>query len=42
MTPGYGRQVVNTPQAFSHVPLIQAALNLDTHAGHHCRRTEGR
>jgi hypothetical protein len=24
------------------VPLIQAALNLDTHAGHHCRRPAGR
>jgi GH15 family glucan-1,4-alpha-glucosidase len=40
--PRYGRQVGNTPQAFSHVPLIQAALNLDNHAGHHCRRTDGR
>ena len=35
--PRYGRQVGNTPQAFSHVPLIQAALNLDRHAGAHCR-----
>ncbi len=35
--PRYGRQVGNTPQAFSHVPLIQAALNLDHHAGAHCR-----
>jgi GH15 family glucan-1,4-alpha-glucosidase len=35
--PRYGRQVGNTPQAFSHVPLIQAALNLDQHAGAHCR-----
>ena len=35
--PRYGRQVGNTPQAFSHVPLIQAALNLDGHAGAHCR-----
>ena len=26
--PRYGRQVGNMPQAFSHVPLIQAALNL--------------
>jgi GH15 family glucan-1,4-alpha-glucosidase len=25
----YGRQVGNMPQAFSHMPLIQAALNLD-------------
>jgi GH15 family glucan-1,4-alpha-glucosidase len=40
--PRYGRQVGNTPQAFSHVPLIQSALNLDGHAGHHCRRTKGR
>jgi GH15 family glucan-1,4-alpha-glucosidase len=30
--PRYRRQVGNTPQAFSHVPLIQAALNLDQHA----------
>ena len=35
--PRYERQVGNTPQAFSHVPLIQAALNLDRHAGAHCR-----
>jgi GH15 family glucan-1,4-alpha-glucosidase len=35
--PRYGRLVGNTPQAFSHVPLIQAALNLHNHAGHHCR-----
>jgi GH15 family glucan-1,4-alpha-glucosidase len=40
--PRYGRQVGNTPQAFSHVPLIQAALNLEGHAGDHCRRTKGR
>jgi GH15 family glucan-1,4-alpha-glucosidase len=40
--PRYGRQVGNTPQAFSHVPLIQAALNLEGHAGDHCRRTRGR
>jgi GH15 family glucan-1,4-alpha-glucosidase len=40
--PRYGRQVGNTPQAFSHVPLIQAAMNLGDHAGHHCRRTGGR
>ena len=38
--PRYGRQVGNTPQAFSHVPLIQAALNLEGHAGDHCRRPE--
>jgi GH15 family glucan-1,4-alpha-glucosidase len=36
--PRYGRQVGNTPQAFSHVPLIQAALNLEGHARHHTRR----
>ena len=35
--PRYRRQVGNTPQAFSHVPLIQAALNLDQHAGAHSR-----
>jgi GH15 family glucan-1,4-alpha-glucosidase len=40
--PRYGRQVGNTPQAFSHVPLIQAALNLEAHAGDHCRRPTGR
>jgi GH15 family glucan-1,4-alpha-glucosidase len=40
--PRYGRQVGNTPQAFSHVPLIQAALNLNNHAGHHCRVPGGR
>ena len=34
----YGRQVGNFPQAFSHMPLIQSALNLEGHAGHHCRR----
>jgi GH15 family glucan-1,4-alpha-glucosidase len=37
--PRYGRQVGNTPQAFSHVPLIQAAMNLGDHATHHSRRT---
>ena len=35
--PRYQRQVGNTPQAFSHVPLIQAALNLDRHPGAHSR-----
>jgi GH15 family glucan-1,4-alpha-glucosidase len=39
--PRYGRQVGNTPQAFSHVPLIQAALNLDLHPGAHCRTPAG-
>jgi GH15 family glucan-1,4-alpha-glucosidase len=37
--PRYGRLVGNMPQAFSHMPLIQSALNLDSHAGHHCRRS---
>jgi GH15 family glucan-1,4-alpha-glucosidase len=36
--PRYGRQVGNTPQAFSHVPLVQTALNLSQHAGDLCRR----
>jgi GH15 family glucan-1,4-alpha-glucosidase len=36
--PRYNRQVGNFPQAFSHMPLIQSALNLEEHAGHHCRR----
>jgi GH15 family glucan-1,4-alpha-glucosidase len=40
--PRYGRQVGNTPQAFSHMPLIQAALNLGVHAAAHCRRPAGR
>jgi GH15 family glucan-1,4-alpha-glucosidase len=40
--PRYGRQVGNFPQAFSHMPLIQSALNLEEHAGHHCRRPGGR
>lgn len=35
----YLAHLMNTPQAFSHVPLIQAALNLDQHAGAHCRRS---
>jgi len=39
--PRYKRQVGNTPQAFSHVPLIQAALNLDSHAGAHWRGPAG-
>jgi GH15 family glucan-1,4-alpha-glucosidase len=39
--PRYSRQVGNTPQAFSHVPLIQAALNLDLHAGAHARGSAG-
>jgi GH15 family glucan-1,4-alpha-glucosidase len=40
--PRYSRLVGNTPQAFSHMPLIQTALNLDNHAGHHRRRPAGR
>jgi GH15 family glucan-1,4-alpha-glucosidase len=40
--PRYGRQVGNTPQAFSHMPLILSALNLSSHAGDHCRRPAGR
>jgi GH15 family glucan-1,4-alpha-glucosidase len=40
--PRYNRQVGNTPQAFSHVPLIQAALNLAAHEPGHCRRPDGR
>jgi GH15 family glucan-1,4-alpha-glucosidase len=39
--PRYGRQVGNTPQAFSHVPLIQAALNLSGHAMEVSRRQHG-
>jgi GH15 family glucan-1,4-alpha-glucosidase len=37
----YSRQVGNTPQAFSHMPLIQSALNLAAHAPSHCRRGAG-
>jgi GH15 family glucan-1,4-alpha-glucosidase len=40
--PRYHRQAGNTPQAFSHVPLIQAALNLAAHEPDHCRRPAGR
>jgi hypothetical protein len=35
----YGRLVGNMPQAFSHVPLVQTALNLSSHAGEHQRGT---
>jgi len=35
--PRYGRLVGNMPQAFSHVPLIQTALNLGSHAEEHRR-----
>jgi GH15 family glucan-1,4-alpha-glucosidase len=38
----YNRQVGNTPQAFSHVPLVQAALNLENHADAHCRNPAAR
>ncbi len=38
--PRYNRLVGNFPQAFSHMPLIQSALNLEQHAGHHCRRPD--
>jgi GH15 family glucan-1,4-alpha-glucosidase len=37
--PRYSRQVGNFPQAFSHMPLIQTALNLEDHASQHSRRT---
>ena len=40
--PRYRRLVGNMPQAFSHMPLIQAALNLDNHDGHRRRRPAGR
>ncbi len=36
--PRYGRLVGNMPQAFSHVPLVQTALNLSGHAEEHRRR----
>jgi GH15 family glucan-1,4-alpha-glucosidase len=35
--PRCGRLVGNMPQAFSHVPLVQTALNLSGHAGEHRR-----
>ena len=37
--PRYGRLVGNMPQAFSHVPLVQTALNLSGHATEHRRGT---
>jgi GH15 family glucan-1,4-alpha-glucosidase len=40
--PRYRRLVGNMPQAFSHMPLIQSALNLENHEGHHCRRSGSR
>ena len=40
--PRYRRLVGNMPQAFSHVPLIQTALNLSSHAEEHRRGTDER
>jgi len=40
--PGYRRLAGNIPQAFSRVPLIQAALNLAAREPDHCRRPGGR
>jgi len=37
--PRYGRLVGNMPQAFSHVPLVQTALNLSSHSEEHQRGT---
>ena len=34
----YHRHVGNSPQAFSHFPLIIAALNLENHERRHSRR----
>ena len=39
--PRYGRLVGNMPQAFSHVPLVQTALNLGGHAEEHRRGVTG-
>jgi GH15 family glucan-1,4-alpha-glucosidase len=36
--PRHHRQVGNSPQAFSHVPLIVAALNFENHEERHSRR----
>jgi GH15 family glucan-1,4-alpha-glucosidase len=33
--PRAGRQLGNTPQAFSHFPLVTSALQLHAHRGHH-------
>lgn len=35
-----GRQLGNFPQAFSHLALINSALNLDSHAGPATQRAE--
>jgi GH15 family glucan-1,4-alpha-glucosidase len=40
--PRYRRLVGNMPQAFSHVPLVQTALNLSSHAQEHRRGTDER
>ena len=40
--PRHGRQVGNTPQAFSHMPLIQTALNLDSPHAYAGRRSSQR
>ena len=40
--PRYGRLVGNMPQAFSHVPLVQTALNLSSHAEEHRRGSDER
>jgi GH15 family glucan-1,4-alpha-glucosidase len=39
--PRYGRPVGDMPQAFSHVPLVQTALNLSEHAEEHRRGPRG-
>jgi GH15 family glucan-1,4-alpha-glucosidase len=39
--PVAGRQLGNFPQAFSHLALINSALNLDTHAGPAEQRSQG-
>ena len=40
--PRYNRQVGNVPQAFSHMPLIQTALNLDSQHAYGSRRPSRR
>jgi GH15 family glucan-1,4-alpha-glucosidase len=40
--PRYSRLVGNMPQAFSHVPLVQTALNLSSHAQEHRRGPDER